>query len=234
MSLPNVLLKDDIGPSALIIKVPPAVIISLSLREWRNWQTRTVQVRVPVRAWGFKSPLAHQRMAPEYSGAIRLPGWRRIMMSMTSIRARNHEDCRAVVDWIPDADAFYLFTGPRLTWPLTPSQLNETAEAPGLSAWMLLDDDGKVVGHFDLRLNGKSARLGRVLIAPDDRGRGLAHDLVRHAGAKARELGATQLTLCVIKGNEPAIHTYVSAGFVFEESGDRSDQQEMSLRLQAG
>jgi hypothetical protein len=37
----------------------PAVVISLSLREWRNWQTRTVQVRVPVRAWGFKSPLAH-------------------------------------------------------------------------------------------------------------------------------------------------------------------------------
>ena len=28
-------------------------------REWRNWQTRTVQVRVPERAWGFKSPLAH-------------------------------------------------------------------------------------------------------------------------------------------------------------------------------
>jgi hypothetical protein len=35
------------------------VVISLSLREWRNWQTRTVQVRVPERAWGFKSPLAH-------------------------------------------------------------------------------------------------------------------------------------------------------------------------------
>ena len=30
------------------------------LREWRNRQTRTVQVRVPVRAWGFNSPLAHQ------------------------------------------------------------------------------------------------------------------------------------------------------------------------------
>jgi hypothetical protein len=32
---------------------------SIGEREWRNWQTRTVQVRVPVRAWGFKSPLAH-------------------------------------------------------------------------------------------------------------------------------------------------------------------------------
>lgn len=28
-------------------------------REWRNWQTRWLQVPVPARAWGFKSPLAH-------------------------------------------------------------------------------------------------------------------------------------------------------------------------------
>jgi hypothetical protein len=34
-------------------------------REWRNRQTRTVQVRVPVRAWGFNSPLAHPRPGPD-------------------------------------------------------------------------------------------------------------------------------------------------------------------------
>ena len=28
-------------------------------REWRNRQTRTVQVRVSERTWGFNSPLAH-------------------------------------------------------------------------------------------------------------------------------------------------------------------------------
>lgn len=33
-------------------------------REWRNRQTRTVQVRVPERAWGFNSPLAHRREIP--------------------------------------------------------------------------------------------------------------------------------------------------------------------------
>ena len=27
--------------------------------EWRNWQTRWLKVPVPVRAWGFKSPLRH-------------------------------------------------------------------------------------------------------------------------------------------------------------------------------
>ncbi len=31
--------------------------------EWRNWQTRWLQVPVIARSWGFKSPLAHQ-MAP--------------------------------------------------------------------------------------------------------------------------------------------------------------------------
>ncbi len=31
-----------------------------SSREWRNWQTRWLQVPVPARAWGFKSPLAHE------------------------------------------------------------------------------------------------------------------------------------------------------------------------------
>ena len=31
----------------------------LFTREWRNWQTRRIQVPVPARAWGFKSPLAH-------------------------------------------------------------------------------------------------------------------------------------------------------------------------------
>jgi hypothetical protein len=30
-------------------------------REWRNRQTRTVQVRVSERTWGFNSPLAHHQ-----------------------------------------------------------------------------------------------------------------------------------------------------------------------------
>jgi hypothetical protein len=30
-------------------------------REWRNWQTRTVEGRVSSQTWGFKSPLAHHR-----------------------------------------------------------------------------------------------------------------------------------------------------------------------------
>ena len=33
---------------------------------WRNWQTRTVQVRVSLWTWGFKSPLAHNARFTEF------------------------------------------------------------------------------------------------------------------------------------------------------------------------
>jgi hypothetical protein len=32
--------------------------------EWRNWQTRRIQVPVSERTWGFNSPLAHRLAAP--------------------------------------------------------------------------------------------------------------------------------------------------------------------------
>ena len=28
-------------------------------RKWRNWQTHSLEVAAPARAWGFKSPLPH-------------------------------------------------------------------------------------------------------------------------------------------------------------------------------
>jgi len=41
---------------------------------WRNWQTRTVQVRVSVRTWGFKSPLAHVPLRRPTLGGSGLEG----------------------------------------------------------------------------------------------------------------------------------------------------------------
>ena len=40
--------------------------------EWRNWQTRYVQVVVPARAWRFKSSPAHQGFLTYLSIKIRL------------------------------------------------------------------------------------------------------------------------------------------------------------------
>ena len=50
-------------------------------REWRNRQTRTVQVRVPERAWGFNSPLAHITTTAPGSG----PGPSSVMPGRRSV-----------------------------------------------------------------------------------------------------------------------------------------------------
>ena len=41
--------------------------------EWRNWQTRRLQVPVSERMWGFKSPLAH-RGWPSYQRTVHVVG----------------------------------------------------------------------------------------------------------------------------------------------------------------
>jgi hypothetical protein len=39
--------------------LPPCTLPSTPLGRVAEWQTRTVQVRVSERTWGFNSPLAH-------------------------------------------------------------------------------------------------------------------------------------------------------------------------------
>ena len=51
--------RSDANGAAIGASGPTALVRSPLTREWRNWQTRRIQVPVPARVWGFKSPLAH-------------------------------------------------------------------------------------------------------------------------------------------------------------------------------
>jgi RimJ/RimL family protein N-acetyltransferase len=138
------------------------------------------------------------------------------------VRPRTTGDLPRVVGWVPDADALYLFTGPRLHWPLTESQLSDMESGDGFTAWMLVEDQtDDPVGHFDLTLQEETARVGRVILAPEIRGRGFAHDLVDSVIQQARRLGASKLVLNVIAGNAPAIRAYRRADFVLMAESPR-------------
>ena len=148
------------------------------------------------------------------------------------VRPRTIDDLRLVVGWVPDADALYLLTGPRLHWPLTESQLSDMEGQDGFTAWVLVGDQSDdPVGHFDLTLHRETAHLGRVIIAPQMRGRGFAHDLVANVIQQARRLGASDLLLNVITGNEPAIRAYKRAGFVNLAQAARPGVQSMTRSL---
>lgn len=150
------------------------------------------------------------------------------------VRPRTAGDLRLVVGWVPDADALYLFTGPRLHWPLTESQLSDMESGDGFTAWMLVEDQtNDPVGHFDFTLQEETARVGRVILAPEIRGRGLAHDLVDNVIQQARRLGASEIVLNVIVGNEPAIRAYKRADFAVMAESPRPGVHTMTRSIQA-
>jgi hypothetical protein len=47
-----------------MVRIHPSPPFIFQLRIWRNWQTRTVQVRVKATSWRFKSSYPHQRGNP--------------------------------------------------------------------------------------------------------------------------------------------------------------------------
>lgn len=153
---------------------------------------------------------------------------------MPELRRRSPADADAVVGWVVDADALYLFTGAQLRWPLRLDDLLAMDHVPGFAAWVLVDEVGMPpLGHVDLTMVGTTVKLGRVIIDPHRRGEGLAHVLIDRALLQAGRQGATRVRLNVIRGNEPALRTYRRAGFREAVASPRVDVVPMELQLRA-
>ena len=76
-------------------------------------------------------------------------------------------------------------------------------------------DDGAVIGTCRLVFRGLGARLGRMAVAPDRRGRGVGAALLDEAERRAREAGAARIAL---HAQTRARSLYARGGY--EERGD--------------
>src|SRR3954454_24189312 len=83
-----------------------------------EWQTRTVQVRVSVRTWGFNSPLAHHICAGQSTWAG-LENWRLLPnFYRTLSRATSNPDGRqSVLALSAVVVVTYVAASTRLGWP---------------------------------------------------------------------------------------------------------------------
>ena len=139
-----------------------------------------------------------------------------------TVRSREGSDLAVVVDWVPDAEALYLFAASSLAWPLTAKQLADVGAVEGRSSWVLVDaaDPSAPLAHGDLTVSGDRARIGRVIVDPARRGRGLGATLVSRIVEEARLVGCAQVDLVVIDGNAPAFRTYEGLGFTYDPASD--------------
>ncbi|HEX4009166.1 MAG TPA: GNAT family N-acetyltransferase [Solirubrobacteraceae bacterium] len=139
-----------------------------------------------------------------------------------SLRQLTGADCRRIAGWIASEDDLYQWSGPAdFSWPLTVDQLlGDLARAGGGRLLLAATaGEGALVGHVKLAVaaHHRIGHIGRVVVAPDQRGRGMGTALMRAVVALGfDELGLHRLQLGVYAFNTAAIACYQGAGFVVE------------------
>jgi ribosomal protein S18 acetylase RimI-like enzyme len=79
---------------------------------------------------------------------------------------------------------------------------------------LLVEDGGVPIAFAQLKLEGERLEIARFYVDRGHHGRGVAHELMQHVLATARELGVTVVFLGVWERNPRAIRFYEKCGFV--------------------
>lgn len=126
------------------------------------------------------------------------------------------ENYASLISWIDSEEALMEFGGPLFTFPLTPEQLDHSLSDPNRIVFCVVDDESNIsIGHCEIYLTENSAKLGRILVGPQDqRGKGLGQQIVRLLLHHIfRDLGKPIADLNVFDWNTGAIRCYEKVGF---------------------
>lgn len=82
-----------------------------------------------------------------------------------------------------------------------------------LSHYLVVEQQGTPVAYWGFWLVAGEAQVMRLAVTPEKRGQKLGLFLVGAMMDEARKLAATEMTLEVRAGNEPALATYKHLGF---------------------
>ncbi|WP_030761484.1 GNAT family N-acetyltransferase [Streptomyces sp. NRRL F-2664] len=118
-----------------------------------------------------------------------------------------------VAGWPTSAGEVSLWCG-RQEFPFSEQTITAWQQDADVRAHVLVEDDA-VVGYGELWLDADEdeVELARIIVAPDNRGRGLGRALVRGLLARAAAAGHADVFLRVHPDNAAALRCYRAAGF---------------------
>jgi RimJ/RimL family protein N-acetyltransferase len=131
-------------------------------------------------------------------------------------------DIDRLISWVPSPEAHFVWTASGFEYPLDRGTfrkfLAESAQKGDRLIFKAVErESGEAVGHIELgaiQPLHRSLRIGRVLIAPEARGRGLGDEMMRRALEIAfGELRMHRVELGVFDVNTRAIACYERVGF---------------------
>ncbi len=130
-------------------------------------------------------------------------------------------DFDVVKEWITDERTNAMWSSSLMTCPIEAGNFLEVirtfAKRDGDSPFVATTDDGSVVGFFcySVDLSSNEGMLRFVIVAPDQRGKGVASEMLALIKEYAfRITKADALALNVYSSNKRAIRCYEKAGFV--------------------
>ncbi len=138
---------------------------------------------------------------------------------VVELREFTRADAVTLLAWVGGPAELLTWAGPAFSWPLDEAQLAAySREALGVRRiWTAVEPgSGEAIGHASLRVDAvhRRARLGRVLVAPHARGRGLGVAMLTEVLTRAFGSGdVDRVELGVFTHNTRAIRLYERLGF---------------------
>lgn len=142
------------------------------------------------------------------------------------LRTVKNSDFETIASWISDAAAARRWAGPLLSFPFMAAELPVALAIPGCetSSYCLVNDGHAPLGfgqHWVFQVD--AVHLGRIIVDPNARGRGLGRVLCQYLIEAALDATrARAVTLRAYRDNATAVALYESLGFseVAAESTD--------------
>ncbi|TCG06934.1 hypothetical protein BZM27_22935 [Paraburkholderia steynii] len=130
------------------------------------------------------------------------------------IRRTVAADYPEICSWIPDATVCRQWAGPAIAFPLQSDLIATELVKEGQRSFSVLEG-GRVVGFGQFWVIEPGAvHIGRVIVSPHCRGRGIGRYLVQALVMEGlSSTGAGRATLRVACGNDRARALYASMGF---------------------
>ena len=148
-----------------------------------------------------------------------------------TLRPARTNDLETVLPWVPTPELLRLWGGPALPFPPRADQLWREIGATDQNAFSLVDVQGNVVGFGQaLFRSPATVHLGRIIVSPSQRGKGLGRILCQQLiGEGSARHHPTMFTLNVYRNNLPAYNLYLSLGFVVLSEDAEQDSFHMGL-----
>ncbi len=140
----------------------------------------------------------------------------------------------AIGAWLDSASATRRWAGPGVAYPLVPDAFAQALQLQQRPGWVLLDAHGHCLGFGQYwPTTSGTLHLGRIIVSPRVRGRGLGRVLMQALMAQAlQSAGAERLTLRVYRDNVAAVTLYRDLGF--QPMEDASTPELLFMQHRAG